>query len=134
MYTECKNRKALASEMEKIAKKNVKHYFSDFTDYDRPKIENENDAFLFIWIVRDCGTHLIKITNNPEELYNSYDYIRAIYDCWGTENLKTFQIQQFKDEVCTIEKINSENLRKDAEKECRFFERMLELKKKIAAA
>ena len=44
---------------ERIAKKRVNHYLTDFYNYDKPIIERQEKAE-YIWIVRECGTWLYR--------------------------------------------------------------------------
>ena len=67
----------------KLAKKQVNHYYTDFTDYDIPRLEKlnaskEKSEKRLIIILRDCGTWLIFADDirNPETtshtIYNYY--------------------------------------------------------------
>lgn len=73
------NKKELLSKMENIVKRYVKHYKSDFYDYDLDTLKSENEK-KYIWIVRECGTFLLDINrlkdsekeNSARIIYNYY--------------------------------------------------------------
>jgi hypothetical protein len=60
-----KNIADLDSKIEKIVKKTVKHYYTDWKNYDRPKYmgfkgsSDRHDKDLIL-IARECGTYLIR--------------------------------------------------------------------------
>lgn len=49
----------IIKKMENIIKRRVKHYRSDFYDYDKPAMESCGNKYNFLWIVRECGTWLL---------------------------------------------------------------------------
>ena len=79
----------LIEKMETIVKATVKHYQSDFYDYDVDFIKNfDNEKYdSFYWIVRESGTHFIHENIENDETGN--DYIQAVRNNW--DNLKEFQ-------------------------------------------
>lgn len=62
------NRQALVSHMEKIAKREVKHYFTDFTDYDVKDVLSAEVNTSFIWMLRESGTYFMK-ADHFENIY-----------------------------------------------------------------
>lgn len=72
----------LKSTLENIVNKQVKHYKTDWTDYDAPRLDQYNaskeaDVKKLIWIARDCGTWLLVADDikNPESCaYTLYHY------------------------------------------------------------
>lgn len=69
--------------IENIVKRHVKHYYTDWKNYDRPyymklKGSPRKADKKLILIVRDCGTYLYTI----DELYN-YDFGRTVCTYYG---------------------------------------------------
>ena len=91
-------KEAMLDSMERIARQTVKHYFTDFTEYDIPAVLN-SDKPVYYWIVRECGTHYIPST--------SIDHVRAVLETWT--DCKVYQIV-FGHNVQTIEKIKAADL------------------------
>ena len=65
-------KEAMIDRIERIVKKTVKHYISDWTEYDRPKLikclaSNERDDKELILIARDCGTYLLRVADTKEK-------------------------------------------------------------------
>lgn len=68
--------------LEKLAKKQVNHYYTDFTDYDIPRLEKlnaskEKSEKRLIIILRDCGTWLIfadDVKDTKSTAYTIYNY------------------------------------------------------------
>lgn len=56
-------------QMTAIVEKSVKHYKTDFYDYDMKDIK-DGKSDKYIWIVRDCGTWL----SASENISNTYSY------------------------------------------------------------
>lgn len=63
--------------LETKAKKEIKHYFSDWTDYDRPalldpeKTPNGSKQYL---LTRECGSYLLDPEARPETAFHILDY------------------------------------------------------------
>ena len=55
-----KNRESLLENMERIAKRTVKHYFSDFTEYDVKTVKQAETGKSYIWLLRETGTYLLQ--------------------------------------------------------------------------
>lgn len=57
--------------MTEIADRIVKHYKTDFTDYDINTYGRMYENTAFIWVVRTCGTYIVglasKMTDCPKE-------------------------------------------------------------------
>ena len=85
-------REALVASMARIAKREVKHYQSDFYDYDRkwildPEYVTEGSAWL--WMTRESGTHFVRYNHDDEaDRAKAWDYVRAVLECYGPENVK----------------------------------------------
>jgi hypothetical protein len=81
----------LDSRIERIVKHTVKHYYTDWKNYDRPKYmhfkaSNQSDDKELILIARECGTYLIKVSDLEDKnswastLYNYFqDQEKADY-------------------------------------------------------
>ena len=75
----------LLKTMENITRREVKHWRTDFSEYDAPAIragEYGGEPLAgreMLWITRECGTYFI-----PTE---SRDSLRAICDAYGRENI-----------------------------------------------
>lgn len=54
------NREKLLESMERIAKRTVKHYFSDFTDYDVKTVREAETGKSYVWLLRETGTYLLQ--------------------------------------------------------------------------
>lgn len=106
------SRAALLSTMGNIVKREVKHYLTDFTEYDKPEIEAldipEKETALFVWITRECGTYLI-----PRD---HYDSLKMILECYGPANVKTREIF-FTHYTCTMENVDAAELLTMAKRE-----------------
>ena len=77
-------KKELLNKMENIVKRYVKHYKSDFYDYDLHELKKENEK-KYVWIVRESGTFLLDIgkLKNPEK---ENDGTRIIYNYYLDDN------------------------------------------------
>lgn len=91
-------REALLASMERIARRTVKHYFSDYTEYDAPAVAAMEAGTSWIWLVRECGTHL----------YRSYasDSIRAVLECWTPERVNVYHLV-IGPTGCTLQKVDA---------------------------
>lgn len=74
-------RKEVIEKMQKITDIKVKHYKSDF-ELDKEYINN-NDYNYYIWIARECGTHLLPI----EKVLELESVPQIIYKCLYTSHL-----------------------------------------------
>ncbi len=77
----------LIKHMERIVKRDVKHYQSDFYDYDVDTIKRNKEPerrFFYMWVVRDCGTHLLPIGGaDADTVKKGCDYLDAVRDCFA---------------------------------------------------
>lgn len=93
------NRDELAATMDRIVSREVKHYRTDWTDYDRPAILDEKKtpvATSYTWITRECGTYLFPSA--------AADAIRSVLECWpGGCNVRLILIGP---KACTMQKID----------------------------
>jgi len=55
-----KNREKLLESMERIAKKTVKHYFSDFTEYDVKTVREAETGKSYVWLLWETGTYMLQ--------------------------------------------------------------------------
>lgn len=79
------NGQALLNHMEWHVKRTVKHYQTDFYKYDIERIHDiENNAQYgeYLWIIRECGTHIVTLTSG-EKLSDNV-YFQAILENYGT--------------------------------------------------
>ena len=62
----------IIEQMQKIAEKYIKHYMSDFTNYDVPAmqriVQESNRIKPVIWIVRPCGSWLLESLESDTSL------------------------------------------------------------------
>ena len=97
------NKTELIEKMSRLVNRTVKHYKTDFTDYDLKtidKIAASPDSVKCLWIIRKCGTHIVYIdkkTGKPE----SMDYLEAVRETWPerkeytvTYNAGTWEIKK----------------------------------------
>jgi len=96
----------LDQKIEKIVKKTVKHYYTDWKNYDRPKYmgfkgSNDRKDKELILIARACGTYLLRTAD-------------VFKDDWATTLYEYFQTQERADyyfinlNKLTIKKIDPE--------------------------
>lgn len=89
-----KSREEAVEAMSKIVGREVKHYLTDWTEYDQPSIldpEKIKESKSYIWITRECGTYLFQS--------DFYDSLRAVIECWGPDNVHTRQLTVFPDKI-----------------------------------
>ena len=79
----------LLEKMESIVKKTVKHYQSDFYDYDVSFVRNfDSEKYdSFYWIVRECGTHFFHENIEKDDVKNND--VLAIRENW--KDIKEYQ-------------------------------------------
>lgn len=84
-----KNIDCLDSRIEKIVRRKVKYYYTDWKNYDRPKYmcykgsTRRADKKLFL-LVRDCGTYLLRaadVKDRDTAAGAIYDYFRNYEKC-----------------------------------------------------
>lgn len=75
--------------MQQETARTVKHYKTDFSEYDAPRIKTEQEKLEkgysnftpgFIWITRDAGTWMVSLTKDGSPLDNNF--LRAIREQW----------------------------------------------------
>ena len=72
---------ALDARIEKIISQVVKHYYSDWKKYDRPKYmafkgSSDRKDKEFILIARECGTYIVRTA----DVYGGNDWATTIYE------------------------------------------------------
>lgn len=81
----------LDNRIEKIVSNTVKHYYTDWKNYDRPKYmgfkgsEDQADKDLIL-IARACGTYLIRI----EDIKAGDDWASTLYEYFQTQEQATY--------------------------------------------
>lgn len=77
------NTAEIINKMSRLVNRTVKHYKTDFTDYDIKTIEKAESekAASFLWILRECGTFLLSYDQETGKI-NDPDLLRAIRDTW----------------------------------------------------
>jgi hypothetical protein len=55
--------------MTNVVNRYVKHWKTDFTEYDIGEYDKSMNGTEFIWIVRPCGTHLLHTPNQLQMIY-----------------------------------------------------------------
>ena len=96
-----KTRKELLDHMERIAKREVKHYYSDFSDYDVKYVQEDEPGTGRIWLLRETGTYFLR-EDDAEWIYAVLNNMRntcAYYVKIGRES-------------CTIQKLELDELEK----------------------
>ena len=96
-----KTRQELHDHMERIAKREVKHYFTDFSDYDVKNIQEDKPGTGRIWLLRETGTYF-PLDTDPEFVYSVLTQMR---------NTSAYHVI-FGRESCTIQKLDLEELEK----------------------
>lgn len=72
-----KKKKPLFYKMLQIAKKTIKHYQSDFYVHDYNYLTIERSGNRYLWIVYDCGSHLIRLDSDfKEEMEHAINYFQ----------------------------------------------------------
>lgn len=101
-----KSRDDLNNRIERIIKNTVKHYYTDWKNYDRPKLmhcygSNDSDEKKLILIVRECGTYLLKEDEAKTEgkpantlFYYYQNQEKANFYFLDLENLKITKINE----------------------------------------
>lgn len=75
-------------------KREVGHYQTDFYNYDVPMLQHMEYG-QYIWITRECGTHLTRIDGRDRDLQDrlfSIDYVRAVIDVHGSDAVNVYVI------------------------------------------
>lgn len=81
----------LDQRIEKIISQTVKHYYTDWKNYDRPKYmcfkgsTDQADKNLIL-IARTCGTYLIRI----EDIKAGNDWANTLYEYFQTQERATY--------------------------------------------
>lgn len=105
--------KDLDARIEKIIAQKVKHYKTDWTQYDRPKFDSfiastEKADKEFYLIARTCGTYIVK----TEDINAGNDWANTIIDYYRTQeaanyyyiNLNKMEVK--KTDPATIKTVN----------------------------
>lgn len=111
MAKKYENKAALLEAMERAARRKVKHYFSDFTEYDVNTISGAERGSAFVWLLRNSGTYLF-----PADYC---DGIQAVLENWGTDQQSAYKIGIRRDGACTMEKTDAAALLVDVKREQR---------------
>lgn len=85
-----KNREALVQDMRVLVDGIVQHYKTDF-DHDLAKLEEIETAGEYadlFWMIRECGTWLVNITNNDPD---GMKFVQSLYE-QGYERYSTYNI------------------------------------------
>lgn len=99
---------ALDQRIEKIIAATVKHYYTDWKNYDRPKYmkckgsEDRADKELIL-IARTCGTYLVKVA----DIEAGDDWANTLIEYYHTQekadyyyiNLKTLEVKKIQPET-----------------------------------
>ena len=78
-------------QMAEIVAKYVKHYQTDFTDYDVDTYKKADDGAQFVWLVRTCGTyfHLLPKQLNEKPVYEKE--VLELYPRLKDQTLESFR-------------------------------------------
>ena len=91
--------------MERIAKREVKHYYSDFSDYDVKYVQEDEPGTGRIWLLRETGTYFLR-ENDAEWIYAVLNNMR---------NTSAYYVKIGR-ESCTIQKMDLDELEKKYKK------------------
>lgn len=73
------NRDKILQQMEAVVRKTMKNFQTDFYNYDKPRIENDNFKLPAIWIVGESHTYCLELGNYKEQFYENesvrYNYL-----------------------------------------------------------
>lgn len=89
------NREKLLDSMERIAKKTVKHYFSDFTEYDVKTVKEAETGKSYVWLLWETGTYMLQA--------DSLDMINAVL---SNMHLATCYVLVFGPAANTLQKLD----------------------------
>lgn len=110
----------LDQRIENIIKRTVKHYYTDWKNYDRPKYmglkgsSSRNDKVFYL-IVRECGTWIV--TKNE---YMKSESMKTVYEYYYTQSKGTYY--KIDLEALRIEKVeNPEKERLELERERKYY-------------
>ena len=84
---------AMDARVEKIISSTVKHYYTDWKHYDRPKYmkfkgsEDQADKTMVL-IARECGTYLIRV----EDIKAGDDWANTLYSYFHTQETGTYYL------------------------------------------
>ena len=102
MAKKYENKAALLEAMERAARRKVKHYFSDFTEYDVNTISGAERGSAFVWLLRNSGTYLF-----PADYC---DGIQAVLENWGTDQQSAYDRDDVESYIdCNIDWIMDKN-------------------------
>lgn len=100
----------LDNRLENIIKRTVKHYLTDWTNYDRPKLESlkaseDRKDKKMILIARKCGTYLLTLeaieNNESTATIYSYFYQQETGDYYFID-LEALEVKKINPETFTI--------------------------------
>ncbi len=99
--------------IERQARRTIKHYYTDWKNYDRPdmmKATGNKEKEVYI-IVRECGSYFYTLEHLRKSLY-----ARTVMDYYNTDSTaKYFRVDFQKLTVEAIEKKLPDHIRKEAE-------------------
>ena len=116
-------RQELLNHMERIAKREVKHYYTDFTDYDAKNVLQDATGTSRIWLLRETGTYF-PLSNDAEFVYSVLTQM---------SNTCAYFVL-FGPKACTIQKMNLEGLEKEYKKLAREAKEQREREERLNAA
>ena len=96
-----KTRKELLDHMERIAKREVKHYYTDFSDYDVKNVQEDEPGTGRVWLLRETGTYFLR-EDDAEWIYAVLNNMR---------NTCAYYVKIGRDS-CTIQKLDLDELEK----------------------
>lgn len=98
------NSNVLLKRMDNIVRRNVKHYKTDFYVHDVFSLSDDNGDF--VWLVRECGTDLIRCNNNS--FSKDGEWIGKIWFNAVNETSKVHRYYYFNSNKNKLLKINQE--------------------------
>lgn len=93
------SRAAMVEHMERIARRIVKHFFSDFTEYDVKTVQEAEKNSSYIWILRNSGTYLLKA--------DSYESVFSVLSCMDNASAYVLTFGRLSD---TVQKLDLDEL------------------------
>ena len=98
------SREAAADALERAARKEIKHYWSDWTDYDRPDLLNPettpNGSELYL-LTRESGSYLLNPGERPEPAAAILEYYMT-----QSNELKKLRRNTIQADAVTVETVD----------------------------
>lgn len=97
----------LLQAMERRVKRYVKHYQTDFYDYDVKQIDTLQEKNTNVFITRECGTYLITIPSST--FMDGINFLKCILGQYNPESLHCYFIDKKSDKY-SLENVSVSSL------------------------